>query len=280
MGLPGHVLARAQALLGQTSLGLEEVLRNLEERESALTRSLEALDEARVELEERAADQKAAAQSLAKREKELALRSREAVDAAVRDARAAISDIVRDVRQRRTPEAAAEARRALEQKAAEATRDLPERPALDLERLRDALASRSLGVAQAAAGKPAWGKGQGSSGGKGTSGGRPTQGPGAQAPGTPAPGAPSDPEIVLQTSWNTLDLRGRRADEALGELEVFLDKAVLDAADAVIVIHGHGTGALRKVVREALATSAYVERFRPGGPREGGDGVSVVTVRG
>lgn len=288
MGLPRHVLARAQALLGQTSLGLEEVLRNLEERESALTRSLEALEQARADLEGRAADQKAAAQSLAKREKELALRSREAVDAAVRDAREAISDIVREVRRRRSPEAAAEARRALEQKAAEATRELPERPALDLEKLRDALASRSLGVAKATgpASKPTGGKGAGSGGGaKGSSGAKPgSQTPSTPSPpstpGTQSPGTPTDPELVFQTSWNTLDLRGRRADEALGELEVFLDKAVLDGADAVIVIHGHGTGALRKVVREALATSAYVQRFRAGGPREGGDGVSVVTVRG
>ena len=72
----------------------------------------------------------------------------------------------------------------------------------------------------------------------------------------------------------------QRADEALGELEAFLDRTALEGADTVFIIHGHGTGALRKVVREYLATSPYVERFRPGGTGEGGDGVSVVSLRG
>jgi DNA mismatch repair protein MutS2 len=86
--------------------------------------------------------------------------------------------------------------------------------------------------------------------------------------------------LVLQSRANTVDLRGQRADEALGELEAFLDRTALEGADAVFVIHGHGTGALRKVVREYLATSPYVARFRAGGAGEGGDGVSVVSLKG
>jgi DNA mismatch repair protein MutS2 len=86
--------------------------------------------------------------------------------------------------------------------------------------------------------------------------------------------------VVLQSRANTLDLRGMRADDALAELEAFLDRTALEGADAVFVIHGHGTGALRKVVREYLATSPYVARFRPGGAGEGGDGVSVVSLKG
>ena len=75
-------------------------------------------------------------------------------------------------------------------------------------------------------------------------------------------------------------MRGQRADEALRQVEAFLDRRALDGADSIFVIHGHGTGALRKAVREYLANSRYVARFRPGGPGEGGDGVSVVSVRG
>src|SRR5439155_19540960 len=52
MGLPESVLARARALVGETTLGLEEVLRNLEEREQSLTAASRALEAAKDELEE------------------------------------------------------------------------------------------------------------------------------------------------------------------------------------------------------------------------------------
>lgn len=258
MGLPESVLARARALVGGGALGLEEVLRSLEEREQALARAGQALDDAkrelddaRRELEERAEDQREAATALTRRERELARKSREAVDAAVREAREAISDIVREARRARTVPAAEAARAALDRTARAATASLPEPAplALDVDKLREALATRALGVGKA---KPA---------------------------SRPAPREEVDP-AVLRTRGNTLDVRGMRADEALRELGAFLDRAALDGADSVFVVHGHGTGALRKVVREWLATSPYVARFRPGEPGEGGDGVSVAVLRG
>jgi DNA mismatch repair protein MutS2 len=45
------------------------------------------------------------------------------------------------------------------------------------------------------------------------------------------------------------------------------------------LVHGHGTGALRDAVREALRASHYVARMRPGDPGEGGEGVTVVWLR-
>lgn len=260
IGLPEAVLARARSLVAEGSLGLEETLRNLQAREQALERASQELDEARVgleeakqELEERTGMERAAAEALTRRERELAMRSREAIEAAVRDAREAIAEIVRGVKRERTPRAAEAARAALSHKAKEATAKLPEPPPLDLAKLRAALADRALGVGS---------------------------GPRAKKKTLiDEPEAP-EPPVARQSSANTLDLRGHRADEALAELEAFLDRTSLEGADVVIVVHGHGTGALRKVVREYLATSAYVERFRPGGPGEGGDGVSVVSLRG
>jgi DNA mismatch repair protein MutS2 len=76
----------------------------------------------------------------------------------------------------------------------------------------------------------------------------------------------------------SLDVRGMRAEDALRELERFLDRS-LRAGDAeAIVIHGHGTGALKSVVREQLERSPYAKGFRPGDGSEGGDGVTVITL--
>lgn len=77
---------------------------------------------------------------------------------------------------------------------------------------------------------------------------------------------------------NRLDIRGYRVEDALDELELYLDKASLANLSPVTIIHGHGTGALKSSVREFLSSSPYVAKFRPGEDSEGGDGVSVVDI--
>jgi DNA mismatch repair protein MutS2 len=101
----------------------------------------------------------------------------------------------------------------------------------------------------------------------------------------PSPGplvnfdAAADPDVPIQTDENTIDLRGLRAHEATAMAEQFLDRTLGAGRQVAFLIHGHGTGALRDAVREALRASNYVARMRPGGPGEGGDGVTVVWLR-
>ena len=78
---------------------------------------------------------------------------------------------------------------------------------------------------------------------------------------------------------NRLDIRGYRVEDALDELELYLDQASLANLSPVTIIHGHGTGALKAAVRDFLSSSPYVAKFRVGEDSEGGDGVSVVDIK-
>lgn len=76
-----------------------------------------------------------------------------------------------------------------------------------------------------------------------------------------------------------LDLRGMTVDEAAPVLDKYLDDALLAGLTEVVVIHGKGTGALRKGIREILREHPRVAGFRSGEAGEGGDGVTVVRVQ-
>ena len=66
-----------------------------------------------------------------------------------------------------------------------------------------------------------------------------------------------------------IDLRGMMTDEAIAVLDRFLDTAMMGKLESVTIIHGKGTGAVRKAVREHLKRSRYIKSFRPG-PLPGG----------
>ncbi len=74
----------------------------------------------------------------------------------------------------------------------------------------------------------------------------------------------------------TLDVRGQRAEDAMRLIEQFLDRCTRNGDDAALVIHGHGTGAIKRELREWLKRTPYATSFRPGDGNEGGDGVTVV----
>jgi DNA mismatch repair protein MutS2 len=88
--------------------------------------------------------------------------------------------------------------------------------------------------------------------------------------------APRDDDLHARDPETTCDLRGLRVEEAEEALDRFLDQLRMDEVPSVLVIHGHGTGALRQVVRERLRRAPGVRRSRPGRQNEGGDGVTVV----
>jgi DNA mismatch repair protein MutS2 len=95
----------------------------------------------------------------------------------------------------------------------------------------------------------------------------------------PAPRVEDVKPAPLTLAAPKLDVRGERAEEALRQLERFLDRAARDGEPAALVVHGHGTGALKTSVREYLGSSPYAASYRPGESHEGGDGVTVVQLR-
>jgi DNA mismatch repair protein MutS2 len=75
-----------------------------------------------------------------------------------------------------------------------------------------------------------------------------------------------------------ISLLGLRAKEAVNTLQDFLDRATRARHSSVRIIHGIGSGALRRAVEQYLATSPYCAGFRPGEPREGGAGVTIADL--
>ena len=78
---------------------------------------------------------------------------------------------------------------------------------------------------------------------------------------------------------NEIDLRGMTADEALIDLETYLDRAMLNGYHEVYIIHGKGTMVLRKRIHEFLKTSKYVTEFKDANQNEGGIGCTVAILK-
>lgn len=75
-----------------------------------------------------------------------------------------------------------------------------------------------------------------------------------------------------------LDLRGHRYEQAMSELSAFIDHALLNNLSSVTIIHGKGTGALRKGTQEYLRSNSRVKSFDYAAPNNGGDGATIVNL--
>ena len=75
-----------------------------------------------------------------------------------------------------------------------------------------------------------------------------------------------------------LDVRGMTVDEAIGVLDIFLDNAMMANLPSVRIIHGKGTGALRRGITEHLKRRKGIKDFRLGVYGEGEDGVTIISL--
>ena len=82
------------------------------------------------------------------------------------------------------------------------------------------------------------------------------------------------PQMLFQ-----LDLRGKRADVAIADLVKFLDDAVLQGQFSVEIVHGRGTGVLRRELHKELKVMPCVASFRLAPEDQGGDGMTIVELK-
>ena len=86
----------------------------------------------------------------------------------------------------------------------------------------------------------------------------------------------SDAEQKAQSELNVI---GQTTDEAVDAVDKFLDEASLASLSKVRIVHGHGTGALRRAIGALLDGHPHVARFLPAPPDQGGAGATVVELR-
>jgi len=111
------------------------------------------------------------------------------------------------------------------------------------------------------------------------------------APVTPKPEtkrstrAPASNNTVINLRMDDADARaelnviGRTTDEAVDMTDKFLDEAYLDSHHTIRIIHGHGTGALRRAIGEHLRNHPHVARFAQAPNDQGGAGATIVEVK-
>lgn len=88
----------------------------------------------------------------------------------------------------------------------------------------------------------------------------------------------TDTKTVVEKFQNKLDIRGMRMDEAVRVVQDFMDQALMSNAETLRILHGKGTGVLKKAVRSKLKEYAAVKQLRHPAPEFGGDGVTLVDL--
>ncbi|SMO46137.1 endonuclease MutS2 [Solitalea koreensis] len=90
----------------------------------------------------------------------------------------------------------------------------------------------------------------------------------------------ADYQIKERTSFNPeIDIRGKRGEEALYDIEKFLDRALMMGLNSLRIIHGKGDGILRKLIRDYLKKYDAVDQLEDEHPDRGGDGITIVSLR-
>ena len=299
MGMQGPVLERANALLEREDRRLDRMLSELAASRAALDAEQREASRLRAEGEVARDEYRARLERLQERRDKLYHSMREDLDQAFKGAHARVAGVIRDLQRGGTAQAAGRARSRLLD-IEEKTRDAARAAGIDSPLAADEKHPKAVDWRHISPGDPVSVPG----GRRGILESLPDRRGKVRVQvgaavlvvdcdrvrsvteGSPTPCVEARPAPLERADRDELgggtmrcDLRGQRVDEALECVSEALDRATRESRDGVLFVHGFGTGALRKAIREHLGTSPYVDEFRPGDADQGGDGVTVAALR-
>lgn len=296
-GLPDSVVELARGYVDSGELEVEDLLADLEGKERRLAEALQAAEAAEERARRLEEGAEAREREVRERERTQESRAREEARSLLLEAREEVEEAIRTVRSADSgerPEAERDARRRVEAAArrqrpspAPEPRSGPSRTFEAGETVR-VVGTGARGTVREVRNQRALVDVGGmrfevplselEPGGGGRAGGAADKGSASGATGSsPAPvGSTSVPDVTPRFE---ADLRGLRVDEVELELGRAVDAAVLGGLAELRIIHGKGTGAVKARVLELLPRDSRVQEFRPGGPGEGGGGVTVAALR-
>jgi DNA mismatch repair protein MutS2 len=280
-GLPAHVLEFAKSVLGNVNVEFDKLLTELKEKRAAHEEGLNELQRQRAEVKE---EEKLLTERLA----EAGRLKAEVMEKAYQEAKDIVSEtkrqiyaILEEAKKEKKGREAVKRVVKIQQEVEDKLREFHKGPSLSIDEIKedDVVFVRSVGYDATVARIDRRHKRV-----RVKAGIRDLEVPisdiGPKRGKAPEVRAASDRKAgTLETVPDVLNLIGLRVDEALSGLEPFLNHASLAERKEVTIIHGLGTGVLRKAVREYLTGHPLVEQFRSGELSEGGNGVTIVTLR-
>jgi DNA mismatch repair protein MutS2 len=278
--LPPPVITRSMELKGNEANKLEQLIIELETKAQELKHKLDSINQEKLQLVELIESYRSRTKQLEREVKTMKAAAVEEAAQIVEKASSTIERVVRDIRERSAESPAiASAKKEVgvlkgELKELEKELELKETSPLDFSigsrvRLKD---SDTVGEILSALDHGLY---------LVLAGGLKIKVPRDELRPAPARSTPmrATPAIDTQIqAKNEIDLRGMYGDEAISAVEKFISDALVTGLHRVDIIHGKGTGALRKRITEFLKTNSAIKSFRLGEWNEGGAGVTVVEL--
>lgn len=246
IGFPKDVLKNAALVTGKKQLDYEKELQDIEVEKNEIAKKAVEIKVADEFLDELIKKYQKLTEELEKSKYEILLKAREDALHLLSDSNKVIEKTIKEIKESQADKEITKKGRAEVDKLKEDLRVIPDAPGLQKPEPRKQKSETIL---------------------------IPTQQP------QPYQGYIDDFQQKLVSFQLTIDLRGKRADEALSLLQRYIDEATLLSIPEVRILHGKGNGILRQITREYLGSIKEVKKYNDEAPEHGGPGITIVTFK-